>query len=83
MNVRSLSRPSRLQTVPLGLGACGSSYYLVKDPHTGHEYYTNAVERSSGGIRFKDGKTQSTVMLQNSEVIEISRDEYRASAGAR
>jgi hypothetical protein len=50
-------------TVLLGLGACGSSYYLVKDPHTGHEYYTTAVARSSGGIRFRDGKTQSSVML--------------------
>jgi hypothetical protein len=55
----------------------------VKDPHTGREYYTTAVERSNGGIRFKDGKTQSTVMLQNSEIIEISKDQYRASAGAR
>jgi hypothetical protein len=55
----------------------------VKDPHTGREYYTTAVERSSGGIRFRDGKTQSTVTLQNSEIIEISKDQYRASAGAR
>jgi hypothetical protein len=25
----------------------------VKDPHSGREYYTTAVERSSGGIRFR------------------------------
>ena len=34
------------------------------------------MERSNGGIRFRDGKTQSTVMLQNSEIIEISKDQY-------
>jgi hypothetical protein len=81
MNARILI--TTLAPVLLGLGACGGTYYLVKDPHTGREYYTTAVERSSGGIRFRDGKTQSTVMLQNSEIIEISRDQYRASAGAR
>jgi hypothetical protein len=83
MNVRFLIATVALATVPLGLGACGSTYYLVKDPHTGREYYTTAVERSSGGIRFRDGKTQSSVMLQNSEIIEISKDQYRASAGGR
>ena len=83
MNVRSLIATLALATVSVSLAACGSTYYLVKDPHTGHEYYTTAVERSSGGIRFRDGKTQSTVMLQNSEIIEISKDQYRASAGAR
>ena len=83
MNVRFLIATFALATVPLGLGAFSSSYYLVKDPHTGREYYTTAVERSNGGIRFRDGKTQSTVMLQNSEIIEISKDQYRASAGAR
>ena len=83
MNARSLITTIASATVLFGLGACGSTYYLVKDPHTGREYYTTAVEQSNGGIRFKDGKTQSTVMLQNSEVIEISKDQYRASAGAR
>jgi hypothetical protein len=83
MNARFLITTLASATVLLGLGACGSTYYLVKDPHTGREYYTTAVERSNGGIRFKDGKTQSTVMLQNSEIIEISKDQYRASAGAR
>ena len=83
MNVRSLIATLAPATVLLGLAACGGNYYLVKDPHTGREYYTTAVERSSGVIRFRDGKTQSTVTLQNSEIIEISRDQYRASAGAR
>ena len=72
-----------LSAIASKFGACSSTYYLVKDPHTGREYYTTAVERPNGGIRFRDGKTQSTVMLQNSEIIEISKDQYRASAGAR
>jgi hypothetical protein len=83
MNARSLITTIASATVLFGLGACGSTYYLVKDPHTGREYYTTAVEQSNGGIRFKDGKTQSTVMLQNSEIIEISKDQYRANADAR
>ena len=66
-----------LSAIASKFGACSST------SHTGREYYTTAVERSNGGIRFRDGKTQSTVMLQNSEIIEISKDQYRASAGAR
>ena len=82
MNVRFLAT-SLVLTVGLGLAACSGVYYLVKDPHTGREYYATTVQRWSGGIRFKDEKTQSTVTLQNSEVIEIFKDQYRASTRAR
>ena len=83
MNVRFLIASFGLATATLTLAACGGNYYLVKDPHSGREYYTTAVERSNGGIRFRDGKTQTSVMLQNSEIIEVSKDQYRASTGAR
>lgn len=82
MNVRLLAT-ALILTVLLGLGACSGAYYLVTYPHTGREYYATAIERSSGAIRFKDATTQSSVTLQNSEIIEISKDQYRASTGAR
>jgi hypothetical protein len=38
---------------------------------------------SGDAITFKDGKTRSTVTLQNFEVTEITKDQYGASTGAR
>ena len=82
MNVRFRVAGIVLAALSLGLAACGSTYYLVKDPESGHEYYTTKVDRSSRGMIFKDGKTHSTVTLQSSEIIEISEDQYRANTGA-
>jgi hypothetical protein len=83
MNVRFRVAAIALAAVSVGLAACGSTYYLVKDPESGREYYTTKVERSSHGTTFKDGKSLSTVTLQNSEIIEITKDQYRANTGAR
>ena len=83
MNVRFRVAVIALAALSFGLAACGSTYYLVKDPESGREYYTTKVDRSSHGMTFKDGKTLSTVTLENSEVIEITRDQYRANTGAR
>jgi hypothetical protein len=83
MSVRFRFAPIVLAAIPLGLAACGSTYYLVKDAESGREYYTTRLKHSGDAITFKDGKTRSTVTLQNSEVTEITRDQYGASTGAR
>jgi hypothetical protein len=81
MKVRHLIATVLVAT--LGLAACGGAYYLVNDPHTGREYYTRSLERSRGGVSFRDEKSRAIVTLQNSEIMEISHDQYRAHTGAR
>jgi hypothetical protein len=61
--------------------ACGS-YYKVADPASGNLYYTEKVERNGSAVVFKDGRSGSQVTLQNSEVSEISKDEYKAGLKA-
>lgn len=59
------------------VAACGSySYYKVRDAATGREYYTTDIDRSGSAVRFKDGRTGSSVTLQNSEVTKIPSDVY-------
>jgi hypothetical protein len=83
MSVRFRFAAIVLAAIPLGLAACGSTYYLVKDMESGHEYYTTKLQHSGGALTFKDGKTRSTVTLQNAAVSEITQDQYGASTGAR
>ena len=81
MNVRFRCTAMVLVVTALGVVACSSTYYLVKDVDSGHEYYTTKVDRSRPGVTFKDGKGHSLVTLQNSEVIEITKDQYGARTG--
>lgn len=72
--------------VPLSIGllvtAC-STYYRVKDPATGDTYYTDKVQRESGGAAmFKDARTNAEVTIQNSEIMEITKDEYKGALSA-
>jgi hypothetical protein len=56
--------------------AC-TSYFKVTDPTSGSVYYTEKVERTSGGaVTFTDARTEAEVTIQNSEVKEISSKEY-------
>ena len=60
-----------------------ASYYKVTDPATGKDYYTETVERNGGGVTFKDVNTRATVTLQSSEVLEISKDQFKANTGKK
>ena len=80
MNVRSRFAAIALAVASLGLTAC-TTFYLVKDPETGHEYYTTKVDHSNRGITFEDGKSRAEVTLQNSEITEITKTQYEANAG--
>jgi hypothetical protein len=67
-----------------GALACGSTkYYQVKDPATGTTYYTEKVDKESGGaVKLTDAKTGSTVTIQNSEVTEVSEQTYKSGIAA-
>ena len=63
-----------------GILACGGGYYRVKDPATGTTYYTKDLKEQKGGaVTLKDANTGSTVTLQNSEVTQINKEEYKAN----
>ena len=55
-------------------------YYQVSDPAGTKAYYTTDIDKTkTGAIQIKDDKTGADVILQSSEVKEISREEYEAA----
>ena len=66
----------------LSIAGCGSIYYYkITDPSTGNAYYSQKVEKQKqgGSVSFTDAKSGSMVTLQNSEIAEISKDEFKAN----
>ena len=64
----------------VSLTACGGNYYKVTDPATDKIYYTTEVKSEKGGaVKLMDANTGSKVTLQNSEVIEINKEDFRAN----
>ena len=63
------------------VAGCSTHYYRVTRPGIGETYYTNNVERVWQGraLNFKDVQSGTSVTLQNSEVKELSEDEFMAS----
>lgn len=77
----------RLMGLVLGLlllSGCGG-YWMVTDPGTKNVYYTEEVQqsKSTGAVKFIDAKTGNAVNLQNSEVKEITADEFKAAVGKK
>ena len=69
--------------VLLVLAGCGG-YLQVIDPASKNIYYTEEVNETKGGaVKFIDAKTGSQVTLQNSEVKEISGEEFKAAVGKK
>ena len=67
-------------SIAFGVTACGGGYYKVMDPSTEKIYYTKDLKEEKGGaIKIKDANTGSTVTLQNSEVTEINKEEFKAN----
>jgi hypothetical protein len=61
------------------LAAGCASYYKVTDPTTGRIYYTQKVDHlDSGGARLTDAHTGDIVTIQNSEVQEITEQQFNA-----
>ena len=62
-----------------------ASYYRVTDTQSGNVYYTKKVDTVKGGggaVKLNDGKTGSVVTIQNSDVKEISKKEYKEGLAA-
>ena len=58
-------------------GCSGGSYYMVRQPGSATPYYTTGIERAGNyAVQFRDGRTGSDVVLQNSEVTKISQEDY-------
>ena len=55
-----------------------ATYYKVTEPQSGKVYYTEGIDNLKGGaVKLKDARTGSVVTIQNSEVKEISSQEYK------
>ena len=62
---------------------CGG-YYMVKDPTSGNVYYTTKIKDKKGGaVKFTDEKTKTDVTLQNSEIKEIPKKEFKSALEAK
>jgi hypothetical protein len=58
---------------------CGG-YYMVKDPASGNVYYTTKIKDEKGGaVKFTDEKTKTNVTLQNSEIKQIPKKEFKSA----
>lgn len=56
-----------------------ASYYKVVDPVSNKVYYTDSIDNKGNGvIQFKDETSRTKVTLPQSEVIEITEDQYKA-----
>ena len=67
----------------LVLAGCGG-YWQVVDPTTKNVYYTDEVKKSkAGAVEFTDAKTGKQITLQNSEVMEVSKDQFREAVGPK
>jgi hypothetical protein len=66
-----------------GLVAC-TTYYKVTDPTSQKVYYTTKVNEEKGGaVSLKDAGSGARVTIQNSEVVEIKGDEYKAATNPK
>jgi len=78
--MRKLAKMILLPLAALIIG-CATHYYQVTDPATEKDYYTERVERKQGSVTFKDANSQRTVTLQASEIIKITKDQFKAETG--
>ncbi len=63
------------------LTGCGG-YWQVIDLTTKDVYYTQKVKKEkAGAVRFIDAKTGVLIILQNSEVVKLSRDQFKKAVG--
>ena len=57
-----------------------TTYYQVRDPSTDSTYYSTNIEQERGGaVSLKDARTNAQVTIQNSEVMELTADQYDAA----
>ena len=79
-----MSPPKKFVLFPLLLiaAACEATYYKVRDPATGREYYTVDYTHKGALVEFKDAKTGVRTTLQNPEVVEINERTFNDGVAA-
>ncbi|HNV56259.1 MAG TPA: hypothetical protein PLZ82_01110 [Smithellaceae bacterium] len=56
-----------------------ASYYKVVDPVSKSVYYTQSIDNKGNGvIQFKDQVSKNKVTLPQSEIMEITEDQFMA-----
>jgi len=61
-----------------------ASYYKIVDPVSSKVYYTDDIKnKGNGAIQFKDEVSKTKVTLPQSEVIEITEDQYKADTRSK
>lgn len=63
------------------LAGCGGDYYQVTDAAGGKTYYTRSIDHEDGSVRFKDEASGDEVILNSSEVREVTSQQYRHAVG--
>jgi hypothetical protein len=76
MRTARLTASTALLAIVLVTAGC-TTYYRVTDPASGRMYYTTDISRRGSAVEFTDAKSGSSVILQNSEIKEISSDDYQ------
>ena len=62
---------------------CGT-YYKVTDPSSSKVYYTTKIDKERrGSVEFKDANSGSKVTLQNSEIMEVSKEEFKENTAEK
>lgn len=61
------------------LSGC-STYYAVRDPHSGNTFYTREIGEAGGGaVKLVDEKTKTAVTIQNPEVRILDSAEFNSA----
>lgn len=56
-----------------------ASYYKIVDPASKNVYYTQSIDNKGNGvIQFKDQVSKNKVTLPQSEIMEITEDQFMA-----
>jgi hypothetical protein len=67
---------SLLLSIVMLAGGC-TTYYQIQDPESKSVYYADDIKTLDGGaVRFTDARTGNEVTVQDSDIKEISKDEF-------
>jgi len=61
-----------------------ASYYKITDPVSKKIYYADSIDKKGNGvIQFKDQVSKNKVTLPQSEIMEITEDQYQAETQSK
>jgi len=78
----SIPRAFAVMAFVVLLAGC-AHYYKVSDPSTGKVYYTEDVKRNGSAVEFKDAQSGGVVTLQNSNIMDVDKQEYEQAVAKK